>query len=86
MWWRRKSRQALVCRQAVELVTAYLEGALPARDRARLEAHLDACPHGSGYLKRMRETLGLMGRIEPDALEPEVRSELVTLYRQWQRE
>jgi anti-sigma factor RsiW len=81
MFWRRRT---LACRQAVELVTAYLEDALSARDRARFEAHLEGCPHCTEYLDQMRRTLAAMGRIEPDALDPETRTELVALYRRWQ--
>ena len=81
MWIRRK---AMVCRQAVELVTAYLEDALPSRDRARFEAHLQGCPHCREYLEQMRRTIQLMGRIEADELAPETRAELVALYRRWQ--
>jgi hypothetical protein len=36
-------RRALVCRQAVRLMTDYLDR----RDRDRLEAHLAGCPHCS---------------------------------------
>ena len=45
-FWRRR-RRALVCREAVALMTAYLDGELVDRDRARLEAHLADCPHCS---------------------------------------
>ena len=83
MFWRRRT---IACRQAVELVTAYLEDALSARDRARFEAHLEGCPHCTEYLDQMRRTLAAMGRIEPDAIDPETRTELVALYRRWQRE
>jgi anti-sigma factor RsiW len=78
-----RRRSAIACRQAVELVTDYLEGALDRRDRERLEAHLAACPHCSEYLAQMRRTLDVLGRIEPDELEPEVQDELVALYRRW---
>ena len=81
MLWRRRT---IACRQAVELVTAYLEDALSARDRARFETHLVGCPHCTEYLDQMRRTLAVMGRIEPDALDPETRTELVALYRRWQ--
>ena len=80
----RRRRFELVCRDAVELVTDYLEGALSATDRARLETHLAACPHCSEYLAQMRRTLDLLGRIEPEALDPQVQNELVALYRRWQ--
>jgi anti-sigma factor RsiW len=81
MLWRRR---AIVCRQAVDLVTAYLEDALSARDRARFEEHLEACPHCTEYLAQMRRTLEIMGRIEPEAIDPATRDDLVALYRRWQ--
>jgi anti-sigma factor RsiW len=80
----RRRRQDLVCREAVELVTDYLEGALGGRDRARFEAHLAGCPHCTAYLAQMRATLDALGRIEPERLEPEVQDELVALFRRWQ--
>ena len=81
-----RRRQELACRDAVELVTEYLEGALDARERARFEAHLADCPHCSAYLDQLRKTLEVLGRIEPEALEPEVQKELVALFRRWQAE
>jgi anti-sigma factor RsiW len=72
-----------VCRQAVELITAYLEDALPQRDRARFEAHIAECPHCSEYLDQMRRTLEILGRIEPPPLDDHTRTELVSLYRRW---
>ena len=79
----RRRRRDLACREAVELVTDYLEGALSADDRSRLEGHLANCPHCTEYLAQMRRTLDLLGRIEPEALEPQVQDELVALYRRW---
>ena len=82
-FWRRR---ALVCRQAVALVTDYLDGRLGARDAARFEAHIAGCPHCSEYLAQMRRTLDLLGRVEPEELDPRVQDDLVALYRRWQRE
>ena len=78
-----RRRRDLVCQQAVELVTDYLEGALPPRERARFEAHLAACPHCTEYLEQIRSTIAAMGRIEPEELAPAARDELVALYRSW---
>ena len=42
-WWRRRGvmrSRPLRCEEMVELVTAYLEDALDADDRARFETHL----------------------------------------------
>ena len=76
-------RRAVVCREAVEMVTDYLEGALAPRDHARLEAHLADCPHCREYLAQIRQTIAAMGRVEPEELEADVRDELVALYRRW---
>jgi len=73
----------LVCQQAVELVTDYLEGALSRRQRARFEAHLRGCPHCTEYLAQMRTTIAALGRVEPEELSPEARDDLVDLYRRW---
>jgi len=78
--WRRRS---LVCRQAVALMTDYLDGNLDARSRARLEQHLAACPHCSEYLAQLRVTVDALGRATPDALSDEALDELVGLYRRW---
>lgn len=80
----RRRRASLVCREAVELMTDYLEGALSERDRGRLETHLAACPHCSEYLAQMRRTLDLLGRVEADELDPQVQDDLVALFRRWQ--
>lgn len=76
-------RRSLVCRQAVQLVTDYLEGALSRRDRERFEAHLRGCPHCSEYLRQIRATIASVGRVEPESLDPQAREDLVALYRQW---
>lgn len=74
------------CQQVAEMVTDYLEGALTAADRRRLEAHLAGCPHCTEYLAQMRETIRLAGRIAPEDLTPDMRTELTDLYRRWRTE
>ena len=84
---RARSRQPeLVCQQVVELVTDYLEGALPPADHRRFEAHLADCPHCTEYLAQIRETIRLAGRVAPEDLTPVMRTELTDLYRQWRAE
>jgi anti-sigma factor RsiW len=82
--WLRRRRDTLVCREAVALMAAYLDGVLPADDRDRLEAHLAGCPHCSEYLAQLRATIKALGRVEPDDLPDEAVDELVALYRRWQ--
>jgi anti-sigma factor RsiW len=73
----------LVCQQAIELVTDYLEGTLSRSARRRFEAHLAGCPHCTEYLAQMQETIRLTGRLQPDDLTPQMREEFVELYRRW---
>ena len=76
----------LVCQEAVELVTDYLEGALSPAQRRRFEAHLASCPDCPEYLAQIRAVITLAGSITPDDLTPLMRSELISLYRRWQAE
>jgi anti-sigma factor RsiW len=49
----------LACRELVELVTDYLEGALAPAERARFEAHLADCPGCERYLEQLRATIAI---------------------------
>jgi anti-sigma factor RsiW len=80
VFWR---RDELVCRQVVELVSDYLEGALPRSERRRFERHLAGCEHCTEYLAQMRATIALTGRLEPEDLTPQMREEFSALYRRW---
>jgi anti-sigma factor RsiW len=80
----RRRRRGLLCVEFVEVVTDYLEGAMDARDRARLEAHLGACDGCERYLAQIRTTIELTGRLstdDVDALGPAARAELLTAFR-----
>ena len=76
----------LVCRQAVALVTDYLEDVLPRRQRRRFESHLANCPNCSRYLEQIRITIDVVGHVDPDELDPEVKDDLIDLYRRFQEE
>ncbi len=76
-------RRDIVCQQAVELVTDYLEGSLSRRDRRRFESHLRACPNCSVYLEQIRMTIELTGTISPEGLTEEAKRDLSDLYRRW---
>ena len=78
-----RRRDELVCRQVVELVSDYLEGALPRAERKRFERHLRGCPNCTAYLEQMRLTIATTGRLTPDDLSPEARDEFTRLFRSW---
>lgn len=77
----------LACREFVELVTDYLEGAVPPAEKRRLEVHLAECPGCAAYLEQMRVTVELTGSLDPDAElpPPAVREALLTVFRAWRQ-
>jgi anti-sigma factor RsiW len=73
----------LVCRDAVELVSDYLDGTLSRRDRRRLEKHLAQCDACTAYLDQMRATIAASGTVGPQDLPSDVVEGLVNLFRQY---
>lgn len=74
----------LACRELVELVTDYLDGALPPAERSRLEAHVSACPACVAYVEQLRQLLQVarLGcRLDESALSPETRAALLAAFR-----
>ena len=78
-----ETAEQLSCQELVELVTDYLEAALPPEERARFEAHVEPCDGCSTYLEQMRTTIQLTGRITPEDVEPEAEAALLAAFRNW---
>jgi anti-sigma factor RsiW len=76
-------RRDLVCRESVELVTDYLEGRMTRGEARRFEAHLAACDGCEEYLRQVRATIAILGRVQPEDLAPETRQGLMDLYREF---
>lgn len=61
-----------LCREMSELVTDYMEGALPLRMRMAAKLHLLRCPACTRYFDQMRRTVALLRRTRlaepPDAV------------------
>jgi anti-sigma factor RsiW len=76
----------IVCRAAVALVTDYLDDALSRRQRRRFEAHLRQCPNCSRYLEQIRLTIDTVGHVEAETLDPDMKDELIDLYRRFNEE
>ena len=75
------SASAIACRELVELVTDYLEGALDPDTLRRVEEHLVECPGCSAYLDEMRVTIRLTGRLTEDDIDPVMREALLHAFR-----
>jgi anti-sigma factor RsiW len=85
-WSRPLDGHDLTCREAVALVTAYLDGALGAREHDLLERHLEECPHCSEHLKQIEAAILVAGEVRPEHLDPLAREDLLDLYRRWRGE
>ncbi len=79
--WRERRRSMLQCRQVVELLTDYLEGALPADVHRAVEHHLAHCDSCTAYLQQLRTTVAVLGYLDPPPLDEGVRDDLVALFR-----
>jgi anti-sigma factor RsiW len=78
-----RRRNDLLCREMVELITDYLEGAMARSERRRFEAHLEKCENCTEYLRQMRATISASGRLREQDLTPEMREEFGALFRRW---
>lgn len=76
-------RQPLACAELVELITDYLEGELPARDRKRFEAHLTGCDGCDAYLDQMRRTIETTGRLREEDIPPALEERLLVAFQGW---
>jgi len=76
----------LACKELVELVTDYLEQTLTHDERTRFEQHLALCGGCKEYLREIRSTIDLSRKLSQGALAPNVRDELLNLFRKWKAE
>lgn len=84
------AEQEMACQQLVELITDYLEGALPRPVVQQFEAHLAVCTGCTNYLDQMRTTIrqlqGIGSAPEAPPLTPTAKQELLNLFRNWVKE
>ena len=71
----------LDCNELVELVTAYLDGALDPDTRARFDTHLLDCDGCENYLQQFRETVRTVGKITDNELDPAFRNRLLDAFK-----
>ena len=76
-------RREIACVEVVEVVTDYLEGALPARKRRLLEQHLTGCDGCDAYIEQMRRTIETAGRLREEDIPPELEERLLVAFESW---
>ena len=79
------SGQGLTCKEMVEIVSDYLEGALSPEDRARFDQHLAACDGCTHYVEQMRETIRLTGMLTEEQVPVDQRQRLRQAFRDWKQ-
>jgi anti-sigma factor RsiW len=78
------ARADMECKEFVELITAYLDGVLPADAQRRIDDHLDGCDGCSNVLAQWRTIIALAGRLteaDVDNTDPVTRDRLLTILR-----
>lgn len=59
----------MTCHEIAELVTTYLDGALPPEERDRFDAHRHGCPGCETHIAQVRLTVAALGQLRPSADE-----------------
>jgi anti-sigma factor RsiW len=78
----RANVEHLTCRELVEVLTDYLEGALDPDERVEIERHLVICRGCQNYVEQFHTTIDLLGRIADEPHEPAAGA--LTIFREWQ--
>jgi len=74
----------VLCREFVEIVTDYWEGALPEERLELVEEHLVMCDWCKVYLEQMEATVRALPEATVEEPVPEATEEaLLTAYREW---
>jgi anti-sigma factor RsiW len=73
----------MTCRQVVQLLTDYLDGALTAADRARVEDHLAGCAACTAFLAQLRVTGRVVAGLAALEVPAPLRTELLAAFRGW---
>jgi anti-sigma factor RsiW len=72
----------IACRNLVELLTDYLDGALVPPTLTEVEAHLAICPPCRTYLSQVETTVDELGRVEAtEQLCDDVREDVLDAFR-----
>lgn len=73
------------CKELVELVTDYLERALPPSDLRRFELHIGKCDWCKLYIDQIRLTIKAAGKLTEDSIDPRAKEELLAVFRNWKK-
>jgi anti-sigma factor RsiW len=73
----------LTCRDLVELVTDYLDGALEPAVQDAVADHLRGCEGCTRYVGQLRATVDRLGTLPLQRLDPQMCARLMVAFRGW---
>jgi len=76
----------LTCKELVEVITDYFDGAMHDVDRARFERHLAECSGCTSVVSQFRTTIEVTGRLTEDQVTPEQREAMRDVFRRWRED
>ena len=80
----RHAPDEIICREFVELVTEYWEGALPEHRAELVEEHLIMCDWCLTYVQQLDLTVrALPATAEPELVPSRVQTSLAEVFREW---
>jgi anti-sigma factor RsiW len=74
------------CRDVVEVLSDYLDGALDDETKQVVETHLAACQGCDRALAQLRETVRVTGMLSEEQLTEEQKTTLLEAFRGWDRD
>jgi predicted anti-sigma-YlaC factor YlaD len=73
------------CREVVDLVTEYLEGAMTPKEKTAFELHLNYCDGCSTFLEQIKTTAVLAGGLSEEQIPHAVMTALQAAFRERRR-
>jgi len=73
----------IVCRDLLELISGYLDDALPADVHAAIEDHLSRCDGCTTVLEEFRTTIAMTGMLTEEQITDAQRDTLLGAFRGW---
>jgi anti-sigma factor RsiW len=73
----------IVCRDLLELLSGYLDDALPADVHAAIEDHLSRCDGCTTVLEEFRTTIAMTGMLTEEQITEAQRDTILTAFRGW---
>ena len=75
----------ITCKEVVELVTRYFDGAMVREERTRFETHLCGCGACRLYVRQLRQVRETAGRLAEEDVPPASREALLAAFRDWKK-